>query len=369
MKRVSQKSSFPMRLFQVHYNGNRFKIQGSRSKTNLPLGEFGSKFNAIPSNSSIDCQKSKLNFYPAKNEKGFVLIVVMLVIALLFPIVLTFNARTQVNLLQAGNFKDNVQALRLARSGVEGAMGILKMDNPDYDAKTDTWAMVFPAIGVGDGKLTVDIVDEDSKININQLVESNGINVNVYVENRLRRLVARLGGEQEMVDALIDWMDANNEPFGRRGAEDEYYKTLGYHTKNGPLDSLDELYLVRGFDKDLLVDKNLKNYITVAPTDGKINVNTAKIDVLYDIHVELREGLIEEIVSYRDEKEFRSIVDVKNTIGITDNLYAKILPYIKVNSTIFTVHSKYTLYKVTKNVDALLKRDGKKVAIISWREY
>jgi general secretion pathway protein K len=302
------------------------------------------------------------------DERGFVLIVVMLVIALLFPVVLTFNARTQVKLLQAANFRDNTQALWLARSGVEAAMGILKADNPAYDAKTDNWSMAFPAIEVGDGKLAVDIIDEDSKININQLIDSKGVNVNSYVENSLRKLIARLGGKQEVVDALIDFMDADSEPFGTWGAEYEYYKPMGYSPKNGPLDSLDELYLVRGFDKDLIVDKKLKDYITVAPTDGKINVNTAKKEVLYDIHDQLREGLVEEIVRYRDGKEFKNIVDLKNVIGINDNLYANILPYTKVNSSVFKVHSKYTLYKVTKNVDALLKREGKTVIIISWRE-
>jgi len=303
------------------------------------------------------------------NEKGFVLIIVMLVIALLFPIVIAFNTRTQVNLLQAGNFRDNVQALRLARSGVDGAIGLLKMDDPAYDALTDQWAMAFPAIAVGEGKLTVKINDEDSKININQLVNSNGVDVNVNVENRLRKLITRLGGKQEVVDALIDWMDINTEPFGSHGAEDEYYKTLGYYTKNGALDSLDELYLIKGFNKDLLVDKGLKDYITVAPTDGKINVNTAQIEVLYDLNEEIREGLIDEIIRYRNEKEFKNVMDVKNAIGINDTLYATIAPYIKVNSTIFTVHSKYTIDKVTKNVDAVLRRDGMNVTIISWREY
>jgi len=402
MKMASQKSLLQMRLFQVHYDkdrgqrtenrgqrtedrgqrtkdkgqrtkdkGQRTKDKGQRTKDRGQRTEDrGQRTKDKGQRTKDKGQRTEDRGLPVNNERGFVLITVMLVIALLFPIVLTFTARTQVNLLQAGNFRDNVQALRLARSGVEGAMGLLKMDDASYDALTDKWAMSFPAVAVGDGKLTVDIVDEDSKLNISSLVDSNGVNIDLYVENRLRKLITRLGGKQEIVDALIDWIDVNNEPFGGHGAEDEYYKPFGYYTKNGALDSIDELYLVRGFDKDLLVDKGLKDYITVAPTDTKkINVNTAKKEVLYDIHDELREGLVEEIVRYRNEKEFKNVVDVKNVIGINDNIYAKILPYIKVNSTVFTVHSKYTLYKVTKNVDALLRRDGKIVSIISWREY
>lgn len=304
----------------------------------------------------------------AKNEDGFVIIVVMFVIALLFPIVISFTAKTQINLLQAGNFRDSIQALRLARSGVEGAMGLLRMDDASYDALTDDWAMPFPAIAVGEGKLIVKIEDEDRRIDINQLVK-DGINVNPDVDKHLRSLITRLGGKPEIVDALIDWMDVDSEVYGSFGAEDEYYKELGYYPKNGPLHSLDELFLIKGFDEDILVSKDLKDFITVAPTDGKINVNTAEIEVLYDIHDELREGLVEEIVRHRQENEFKNNDDIKNVIGITQNIPAALLGRIKVNSLVFTVHSSCSIDRITKHVDAVLRRDGKMVTVISWREY
>jgi len=40
-----------------------------------------------------------------------------------------------------------------------------------------------------------------------------------------------------------------------------------------------------------------------------------------------------------------------------------------VNSAYFTVHSRYTIGRVAKNVEALLKRDSSTVKIVSWREY
>ena len=306
--------------------------------------------------------------FPISNQGGFILITILLIIAVLFPIIIAFNSRTQINLLQAANFRDNLQALRLARSGVEGAIGLLKEDDASYDAKTDRWAIQFPALVVGEGVLVVKIEDEDGKININKIVNPNGVDVNAAVDRHLRKLIARLGGKPEVVDALIDWIDINNEVREPGGAEEEYYKEKGYQCKNGPLDALDELLMIKGFDKELLIDKGLKNYITVAPTDGKINVNTADIEVLYDINDELREGLVEEIVRYREENEFKNVIDVKNAIGMNDTLYAKIAPLIKVNSSIFTVHSKYTLGKVTKNVEATLRRDGELIATILWRE-
>ena len=104
------------------------------------------------------------------DEKGFILITILLVIAVLFPLILAFNAKVQLNLIQAENFRNSVQALRIARSGVAGAIGILKADDATYDAKTDKWAAAFPSMALGDGILNVVVTDEDGKLPINNLV-------------------------------------------------------------------------------------------------------------------------------------------------------------------------------------------------------
>ncbi|MCX8023531.1 MAG: type II secretion system minor pseudopilin GspK [Syntrophorhabdaceae bacterium] len=305
----------------------------------------------------------------SSSDDGFILVIVLIVIAVLFPAILVFNSKTQINVLQAINFKDNVQAIRLARSGVEGAMGLLRADDPAYDSKKDIWAMDFPQLAVGEGMLYVKIVDEDSKININQLIRPNGVDVDPYVEGRLRLLITRLGGKPEVVDALIDWMDADSEVKGSAGAENEYYKAFGMTPKNGPVDTIDELFMIKGFDKDLLVDKGLKYYITVVPTDGKININTAPKEVLFDISDRLRDGLVEEIIRYREDREYKTVDDVVNTLGIDAATAGVLKQYIKVNSTYFTVHSRYKVGKIVKNVEAVIRRQGKAVSVFSWREF
>ncbi len=302
------------------------------------------------------------------NQEGFVLIVILMVLAILVPAVIVFSAKTQINVLQAANFRDTVQAIRMARSGVEGAMGILNADDATYDSLKDTWAMDFPQLSVGGGGLYVKIVDEDSKININKLVP-DGIKTDEYYETRLRNLIKRLGGKPEVVDALIDWLDVDNNVTGTYGAEDEYYKKMNMLPKNGPIESLDELSMIRGFDKELLVDKKLKYYITVAETDGKINANTAPVEVLYDISDKLREGIAEEIVRHRTEKEFKNISEVGSTIGVDAAMQAELAKYMKVNSKIFTVTSKFTIGRVVKTVEAVLARGDKTCAVSSWREY
>ena len=51
----------------------------------------------------------------------------------------------------------------------------------------------------------------------------------------------------DVADAIVDWLDMDSSP-RPYGAEDDYYTALSppYHCKNGPLDSLEELLLVRG---------------------------------------------------------------------------------------------------------------------------
>ncbi len=126
--------------------------------------------------------------------------------------------------------------------------------------------------------------------------------------------------------------------------------------------------MIRGFDKELLLTGGLRSLFTVAPTDGKLNVNTAPIDILYNLHEELREGLVEEIVRRREAEAYKTADEVKNAIGLTDTLFAKFAPFIKVSSSIFTVRSKYTAGKMVKQVEATLKRDGSTITLISWRE-
>ena len=128
------------------------------------------------------------------NEQGFILVTILLVIALLFPLILAFNARVQLNLVQAANFRNSIQALRIARSGVEGAIAILKEDDPSYDAKTDKWALAFPSLAIGDGILSVSVTDEDGKLPINNLVTAvKSTQAGARCRGRPGRAVNRLG--------------------------------------------------------------------------------------------------------------------------------------------------------------------------------
>jgi DNA uptake protein ComE-like DNA-binding protein len=69
------------------------------------------------------------------------------------------------------------------------------------------------------------------------------------------------GMTQDIADAILDWMDPDDTP-RQYGAERDYYSSLtpSYAPKNGPLESVEELLLVRGVTPQLLfgmdIDRN-----------------------------------------------------------------------------------------------------------------
>ncbi len=66
-------------------------------------------------------------------------------------------------------------------------------------------------------------------------------------------LLALPGMTVDTAEAILDWLDEDDEPRDY-GAETEYYMTLPtpYAAKNGPLDSIEELLLVKGVTPELL---------------------------------------------------------------------------------------------------------------------
>lgn len=302
-----------------------------------------------------------------KNDKGFILITVLIIISLLFPVVLSFYGKSQINLLQAENFRDTIQASRMAQSGVEVAIGLLTSDDATYDGRTDKWALSFPVIDEENMRVEVTIIDDDSKININTLIGKDG-KLNNDIKDRLRSLIERLGGKSNFVNTVLDWIDPDNIVTEPGGAEDNEYKEFGYTAKNGAMDTLDEFFLLKGFDKELFGKNGLDKFITTAPTDGKLNINTAPIEILFDLG--FREGLVQEIVNARENEPFRQLEDIWRVLGIdSKSLPQGIDQKIKVNSSIFTVRSTCTTKKVIKGIEAILQRDKEGVKVLSWREF
>lgn len=136
--------------------------------------------------------------------------------------------------------------------------------------------MYLPVEDVGTETVPVyGFQDEERRINLNAVSPRE---VNILVQ-----LIQLLGFDEVTAAAaahsLVDWRDADDVVSqADYGAESDYYQDAGrpYEVKNRPLDSLEELLLVRGFNRDLW--RALRPYVTIFPREGgalKINFDTA----------------------------------------------------------------------------------------------
>jgi general secretion pathway protein K len=256
-----------------------------------------------------------------RNQRGAVLLLVLVVVALLSALLTDWAFSTLVDLRLTETFRDSNRAYYLARGGVEVGRQLLWMDKNNYDAPSEMWGVGIPAYPVSDeATVSISIVDEDGRFNLNKVVDNLGENPNPLWRDRLRRLLTHLeiDDPEALSDALIDWID-RNQSTSPHGAENSWYQGLAspLASKDGPLDTVDELLLVKGFTPEIV--QKLTPYVTVSDTVtgvSRLNLNSAGKDLLLIWDSGVDTSTIELLLERRQEKPFKSLAEVQETIGI-----------------------------------------------------
>lgn len=309
---------------------------------------------------------------PIHPQRGMVLVLTLVVITILAVLVLEFNYLMRVEVEIAGNYRDSLKAYYLANSGVNFAYLLLRDDDDlSCDYLDEDWALVKPPVVIEEGAVTFQIIDECGKININSLLTKKG-KIDDRKKAVLERLFEVLEIDKKLADVVCDWIDKDDE-IRDFGAEDSYYSNLEnpYPCKDGPLGTIDELFLLKGFDDEAFYGKekergSLDSYLTVYG-DDKVNINTAPDIVFQSLHPDIDESLAQEIVEYREEHPFKKITDLKEVFGIDDRLYNKISPLVTVKSSFFQVYATGSLGEARKRIETILERKGKTLEIKYWR--
>ena len=304
-----------------------------------------------------------------KREEGVALILTLLITAILVTLIVEVNYSTQVDLRIAGNFRNDLQAGYLAKSGVNIAISYLKFDveNTDTDNLEEDWAKPYPPIPVGDGFVKVVTEDENAKINLNEVVKEDG-KVDEQIRDILIRMFEAADVDVEIISAIIDWIDPDDDPLPE-GAEDSYYGSLDppYGCKNAPLDTLSELLMIKGVTDEAY--EKISKYLTIYSKEGIININTASKEVLMFLDERMDEPMAEGIVAYRGETPFggsnwqEALRDVINN----DDVYNRISPLIGVTSNAFSVTSMGRVERVEKTIRAVIDREGNQISCRYWR--
>jgi len=358
-------------------------------------------------------------------QDGFALIVTLLIISILVVLILEFNRAVRGDLIMAGNFRDETKAYYLAKSGVNAAIALLQADDNQYDALTEEWALEKPPVPLGEGIVFVKITDESGKINLNSLVvdlarrgqgqtgsgqQSSGPQTTAtgspypganaaarssqqsqqgqqgqqgkqgaglqddqpdpFQYQLLKRLFDALEIDVEAVDALVDWIDKNNDIYEGRGAEDG--------VKNGVLNTIAELRMVKGFTDETLtklgvgriagmIDMESNRYLTVhSYPDGKININTANQLALQSLHDDLSSDIADRIIETRKEDPFETVDALRQVIG-DQKIFDAIKGYVTVKSDYYSVESYGVVNDIRKRIVALLKKDQGTIKVVYWK--
>jgi len=256
----------------------------------------------------------------ATPQSGVALVIVMISIFVLTIIAagFAFSMKVETKLAQHANNETEMQWL--GRSGIEYARWVLFLQGncplEPYDSLNQAWATGSPGglcatngglaevqsrVELGHGYFTWKMTDLDRKWNIN--------NANEFLLQQALLLMGEDPSEMTpIINSILDWIDPDDNT-RIQGNETQYYQSLQppYEAKNGPIDDLSELLLIRGVTPDLYWGSASSNHSMAAfqtrenpgamqrPISGaglvdlfttlggngtKVNINTASADVL-----------------------------------------------------------------------------------------
>ena len=351
------------------------------------------------------------------SERGIALVIVMISVMVLTVLAAGFAYSMKVETKLARNANSEAELEWLGRSGVEYARWVLgnSLLNPmqPYDSLEQPWATGSGWLGptnaplaevqnpltIGHGTVTWKITDLESKFNINAPEPV----LQQVLPQALTLMGIGPGEATPIVNSILDWIDPDDHTHPE-GAESQYYEGLTppYTAKNGPIDDISELLMIKGVTPEIYYGGMLTNYqpnyfnrqrsgfgqtASAAPTfvagltnlftplsDGRVNINTASAEVL-----QLLPGvdamIAEAIVSGRAGEDdgtglmgpYRAVNQVTRVPNIPLPLAAQLGQFCDVRSKTFRVDITATLNSYTRHFTAILGRNNQRdVQVLSF---
>lgn len=209
--------------------------------------------------------------------------------------------------------RDQVQAQALAMAGVQWARQILYENAPPSIVQLgQPWAFRLPTTPIENGSIGGYITDAQGRLNVNNLASSAA--VATAAQLALQRLFAELGVPNALLNAIADWVDADNQTTPNGGAEDSYYLAQDPPglAANAPVRRVAELLAVRGADPALIA--RLAPFVDALDAPTTVNVNTAPAEVLVAVVGGLDAAGATSLVASRTTKPFATLADFRTRL-------------------------------------------------------
>jgi general secretion pathway protein K len=256
-------------------------------------------------------------------ESGVALLIVLWVITLLMVLVMSFSLLTRTEASSTVFFRDRVQKKFFAEAALERAVmeiyhrqtykdqavvlegnEVVRIDGKTYNGS------------IGTGRYVYRLFNESGKINLNTMGPRSGATLN----NLLVNLGTAKATADIIVDSILDWIDTD-DLHRLNGVESEYYQSLPnpYKAKNGRLDTLEELLLIKGMSPDILFGtkerKGLIHFVTIYSSTRSVNINAAPREVLMAMPG-ITEDVVNRIIEQRESVEYKSTQEIQAIPGI-----------------------------------------------------
>jgi general secretion pathway protein K len=286
-------------------------------------------------------------------QQGVALITAMLIVAIIATLATSLALGQQVWLRQTQNLVDLAQAEQLRQGAYEYAAAVLVRDEKSSltnksDNLQEAWAQSIPPLPVEGGVVLISIRDAQARFNLNNLVQQGKKTSNATDIAIFRNLLQQNDLPTDLADALIDWMDTDPPGPEPKGAEDLDYLNLDppYRVANQPLQSIDELRLIKGYKELSGEDFNkLAGLVVVLPEAAPINVNTADAAVLA--------ALLDNNAS-----QAKLVVQARENDPVTDKKIVQSLfpANAQPNAASYDVKSKYFIVTVETRIGRIQRR-------------
>ncbi|KXS55268.1 MAG: general secretion pathway protein K [Marinobacter sp. T13-3] len=254
---------------------------------------------------------------PVERQQGVALIMVLLALALVVMIAAGMVSRQSRAVLLADHSLAGQQSQQVAL-GVEAfarQMLIRDVEDEKNGVRTDdasepwlAYSAILP-VDVGQRAVAVQVNDLSGRLNLNDLVGANG-EVDRVAYERFERLFEVVGVSEVSVDALVDWIDPDNQRVSGYGAEDGAYllQTPDYRAANQPFTSVSELRVIDGMTEDAY--QALRPNVAALPATGAgVNVNLAPVPVLMSLHPQITRAAAEGMVEARMDAPYEQVQD------------------------------------------------------------
>jgi len=257
--------------------------------------------------------------------RGAAIVMAMLLAALAATIAATLLWQQQRWAGEYERRRDQVQAQALAMAGVQWARQIVFENAPPSTVHLgQPWAFRLPSTPIENGSIGGYITDAQGRLNVNNLV-ATGPGATA-ARAALQRLFGELGVPAALLNAIADWVDADDQTTGEGGAEDNYYLAQTGApglAANAPVRRVAELLSVRGADPMLI--GRLRPFVDALDPPTAINVNTAPAEVLVAAIGGLDATGAAALVASRTQMPFGSIADFRSRLRSDLNIDETIL--------------------------------------------